>query len=73
MRDENTSPEWNLFILAGRMQDGFKIYGKMQENRKSHIMNVTWRTATLMGWDWDMLGGASFIWPQILVNHNLRT
>ena len=46
-------PDRDLLILAGRMQNGFKIYGKMWENRKLHIMQVMWRTATLTRWDWD--------------------
>ena len=43
----------NLLILEGKMQDGFEIDGRMQENRKSHIADVKWRTATLTRWDWD--------------------
>lgn len=37
--------EQDLLILAGRMWNSFKIDGEMQENRKSHITDVTWTTA----------------------------
>lgn len=36
--------EQDLLILAGRVWNSFKIDGEMQENRKSHITDVTWTT-----------------------------
>lgn len=47
--------ERDLLILIGRMRDSFKIDGGLQENRKSHVTDVTRRTASLTERDRDKL------------------
>ena len=72
MRDENTSTRVG-FVHLGKQDAGW-FYNLWQDAGKQKVTHyVTWRTATLTKWDWDMLRGASFIWPQILDNDGLCT